>query len=348
MAGSEDDETTSYSASCSICLDLVRDEGDRSRAKLPCGHEFHLDCIGSAFNMKGAMQCPNCRNIEKGRWLYASGSTFTFPESSVDVRTPDEDPYELSYSEMPFRVHWCPLRGLAEMESPSTYNSIQRHHPIFAEHTAYFEPIPMVSSNSIESVENPNFNHSWNIISHNEIFTGNGFPVIDIHHQSWGHHPRPFSSNGGHINSTDQASVRPATLRPTRGPYDAMTRSDSSAHPFLYGHGNSQTHEGTPASHAIHHWHRPINPPVTPSPSIPDVRRFNGPSGRFFNFLPPGSSGRNLHQTENSSLNRVQAQERNHVSHIPVISVDRFHHGGGGGSDSIHRSGNFRHRPYQS
>ena len=61
---------------------------------------FYTDCIGSAFNMKGAMQCPNCRNIEKGQWLYASGSTFPFPESSVDVRTPDEDTYELSYSEM--------------------------------------------------------------------------------------------------------------------------------------------------------------------------------------------------------------------------------------------------------
>ncbi|KAL5791819.1 hypothetical protein ACOSP7_000413 [Xanthoceras sorbifolium] len=38
--------------SCSICLDVVSDSGGRSRAKLHCGHEFHLDCIGSAFNMK--------------------------------------------------------------------------------------------------------------------------------------------------------------------------------------------------------------------------------------------------------------------------------------------------------
>jgi hypothetical protein len=27
---------------CSICLDLVSDNGGRSRAKLQCGHEFHL------------------------------------------------------------------------------------------------------------------------------------------------------------------------------------------------------------------------------------------------------------------------------------------------------------------
>lgn len=38
------------------------------------------DCIGSAFNAKGAMQCPNCRKIEKGRWLYASGH-----RASVDI-----------------------------------------------------------------------------------------------------------------------------------------------------------------------------------------------------------------------------------------------------------------------
>lgn len=28
--------------SCSICLDVVSDNAARSRAKLHCGHEFHL------------------------------------------------------------------------------------------------------------------------------------------------------------------------------------------------------------------------------------------------------------------------------------------------------------------
>ncbi|MCO5574862.1 hypothetical protein L7F22_028655 [Adiantum nelumboides] len=31
------------------------------------------DCIGSAFNAKGSMQCPNCRRVENGQWLYANG-----------------------------------------------------------------------------------------------------------------------------------------------------------------------------------------------------------------------------------------------------------------------------------
>lgn len=30
------------------------------------------DCIGSAFNAKRLMQCPNCRKIEPGQWLCAT------------------------------------------------------------------------------------------------------------------------------------------------------------------------------------------------------------------------------------------------------------------------------------
>ena len=30
------------SVSCSICLEVVADNGDRSLAKLHCGHRFHL------------------------------------------------------------------------------------------------------------------------------------------------------------------------------------------------------------------------------------------------------------------------------------------------------------------
>lgn len=59
----------------------------------------NTDCIGSAFNVKGAMQCPNCRKIEKGQWLYANGSR-PLPEFSMDDWAHDEDLYDLSYSEM--------------------------------------------------------------------------------------------------------------------------------------------------------------------------------------------------------------------------------------------------------
>ncbi|KAL5804744.1 hypothetical protein ACOSQ3_031544 [Xanthoceras sorbifolium] len=35
-------EPPAYAVSCSICLDVASDNGGRSRAKLRCGHEFHL------------------------------------------------------------------------------------------------------------------------------------------------------------------------------------------------------------------------------------------------------------------------------------------------------------------
>ncbi|GMP87665.1 hypothetical protein CsSME_00039944 [Camellia sinensis var. sinensis] len=356
MLGSEDNDpngdnksSSSFdlpsSVACSICLDLVTDNGDRSRAKLQCGHEFHLDCIGSAFNMKGAMQCPNCRKVERGRWLYASGSACSFPEFSMDEWIPDEDPYELSYSEMPLSVHWCPFSGLARVHSS-------------------FEPLPPASSNTNES-EDPNFNHHWNGISgHNEIFTAHGFPVIDVQYQTWGHHSHPFSTSSAHSNSTDQASVPPPTLRSSRGEYDAMTRSGSFAHPFPYGHGNNRPHERIQTSHAIHHQQHLSNPTGIPSPAIPGVRRFNGPrglpplvpptsqsdhTGGFFIFPPPpGSSGQNLHEAENSLLNRIHVWERDRSSHLPVNSFDRdsgrgsFHHPASG-SDSGNSSASFWH-----
>ncbi|KAK1281374.1 hypothetical protein QJS04_geneDACA019723 [Acorus gramineus] len=82
---------------CSICLEavVVSGNGGRSTAKLLCGHDFHLDCIGSAFNVKGLMQCPNCRKTEKGNWLYANGYR-PCPEVSMDERTHDEDLYDFS------------------------------------------------------------------------------------------------------------------------------------------------------------------------------------------------------------------------------------------------------------
>ncbi|XP_031486487.1 uncharacterized protein LOC116254951 isoform X2 [Nymphaea colorata] len=55
---------------CSICLDPVMDNGERSTAKLRCSHQFHLDCIGSAFNAKASMQCPTCRRVENGQWRF--------------------------------------------------------------------------------------------------------------------------------------------------------------------------------------------------------------------------------------------------------------------------------------
>ncbi|KAG6434284.1 hypothetical protein SASPL_105908 [Salvia splendens] len=89
--------------------------------RLPSSSEFACDladCIGSAFNIKGAMQCPNCRKIEKGQWLYANGGR-QLPEFSMDDWPHDEDLHDLSYSEMSVGVQWCPYSGLTRLPSSS-------------------------------------------------------------------------------------------------------------------------------------------------------------------------------------------------------------------------------------
>ncbi|KAG5567726.1 hypothetical protein RHGRI_003051 [Rhododendron griersonianum] len=356
------DQTTTSSfevssVSCSICLDFVTDDGTRATAKLQCGHEFHLDCIGSAFNSKGAMQCPNCRKVEKGRWLYATGSTFSFPEFSIEDWTADEDLHELSYSEMPSRVHWCPFSGVVrvhssfeEVEPPPTRNyNLHRHHSVFSDqqtaaspvahsYVAYFGPIPPpTTSNTSENVEDPNFNHPWNGLSgHNEIFPAHTFPVIGIRHQNRGHHSHPFSANSGHVNSADQASIPPAPLRSTRGDHDALTRSGSVVHPFLHGPRSIHSHQRMPASHATHHHQH--------SPVIHSVRRFHVPrgvppavpavaqsdhTGGFFLSPPTGSSGRNPHDMESSLPNHFHAWERDRDP-----AQGSFHHASGGSDNS--------------
>ena len=57
-----------------------------------CSYFLFSDCIGSAFNAKGAMQCPNCRQVEGGQWLYSGGC---FLQSQL-VRNSLSDPDDYS------------------------------------------------------------------------------------------------------------------------------------------------------------------------------------------------------------------------------------------------------------
>eukprot|EP00262_Sarcandra_glabra_P006415 TRINITY_DN1869_c0_g1_i1.p1 TRINITY_DN1869_c0_g1~~TRINITY_DN1869_c0_g1_i1.p1 ORF type:complete len:442 (-),score=51.82 TRINITY_DN1869_c0_g1_i1:276-1601(-) len=309
------------SVSCSICLESVTDNGDRSWAKLQCGHEFHLDCIGSAFNAKGMMQCPNCRKIEKGRWLYANGYR-SLPEFSMDDWTHEEDLYDLRYSEMPFGVHWCPFSALTRLpssfeegESPSTaYHDLFAQHAIFAEHTpasptthtcpyfAYFQPLqPSSSSNSAESVDGPTFNHHWGGSSGpSDISTSHTFPGADPHYHSWEPHSPPFSPTNSRINGVDQASISSTSLRSSRADTDGLSRAGSFVHPFLLSHGsNSRAGSSVISSMAppsylpnsrahnriqsLHAYHQQTNSPAVRTHMFSGgVRRSNGPRG-----LPP-------------------------------------------------------------
>ncbi|PON34483.1 43kDa postsynaptic protein [Parasponia andersonii] len=306
------------SISCSICLDVVADNGDRSWAKLQCGHQFHLDCIGSAFNVKGAMQCPNCRKIEKGQWLYANGSR-SFTEFSVEDWTHDEDLYDLSYSEMSFGVHWCPFGSLARLPSSfedgefssTAYHDLLGQHAIFAEHTAavssathpcpyiaYFGPVHPSSSNSSGSVsDGSSFNNHWNGTSvPSELPTSYAFPTMDLHYHNWEHHSPPFST-GSRIGGADQPSVPPVSQRPARGSSD-VPRSGSFMHPFLVGHSssaragssvtsiippypgsNARARDRVQALQAYYQQQQPSNSPTMRTPPISSTRRSSNHRG---------------------------------------------------------------------
>ncbi|GMG99743.1 hypothetical protein Nepgr_001583 [Nepenthes gracilis] len=250
---------SSSNVSCSICLEPVTDNRDRSWAKLQCGHEFHLDCIGSAFNAKGAMQCPNCRKIEKGRWLYASGCR-AFPEFSFDDWTHEEDLYDLSYSEMSFGVQWCPFTAFPRLSSSfdeGEFSSIAYHDflgqpAIFAEHTAvssaahpcpyfaFYGPVPSSSPNSSASVsDGSTFSNHWSGPSgSSEMPTSYAFPAMDPHYPSWEQHSPSFSTTGSRMGGAEQPSVPSVIQRSSRTNAD-IQRSGSFVHPFLVGQSSS-------------------------------------------------------------------------------------------------------------
>ncbi|GAB2287309.1 hypothetical protein Dimus_021690 [Dionaea muscipula] len=244
--------------SCSICLELVIDDGDRSWAKLQCGHQFHLDCIGSAFNVKGVMQCPNCRKIEKGQWLYASGYRSTsFPEISLEDWPQDEDLYDLTYSEMSFGVQWCPFTAFSrpptsfdepEFQS-SAYHDFLGQSAVFAEHTAvssaahpcpyfaYYGPFHSSSSSSAGSVsDGSTFSNHWSGPPSGSIDmpTSYGFPATDPHYHNWEHH---LSTTGSQIGNAEQPSVGSITQQSYRSNTDAA-RSGSFVHPIFVSHSS--------------------------------------------------------------------------------------------------------------
>ncbi|XAR49150.1 hypothetical protein NMG60_11032243 [Bertholletia excelsa] len=212
-----------------------------------------IDCIGSAFNIKGAMQCPNCRKIEKGQWLYASGSR-PFPEFSMDDWVHDEDLYDLSYSEMSFGVHWCPFSGITRLPSSfeegefssTSYHDFLGQHAIFAEHTAvssathpcpyiaYIGPIHPSSSNSGGNVsDGSSFNNQWNGLSGpSEMPSSYGFPAMDLHYHSWEHHSSPFPTSSSRVGAAEQPTVSSVTHRAPR-PNSDVLRSGNFVHPFV-------------------------------------------------------------------------------------------------------------------
>ncbi|KAJ6844773.1 uncharacterized protein M6B38_293815 [Iris pallida] len=246
---------------CSICLELVLDRGERAIARLHCGHDFHLDCIGSAFNAKGAMQCPNCRKVEKGRWLYANGH-----RSSSDFDLDGwvmEDIYDLSYSELPFGIQWCPFRGFTQLaslfeEGESQLNSYHESlgnttfgdhlsapnssHvcPYLALHGFPHHMHAAAPSSSADSVpeSNPFPRHPSNFGGGQpsaDMLNSHSFPPAEPQSHNWQQqHSLPFSLLG---NTSEQSAALFAP-RLSRSDASSQQRLGSFVHPHLLVHGS--------------------------------------------------------------------------------------------------------------
>ncbi|KAF6163773.1 hypothetical protein GIB67_012132 [Kingdonia uniflora] len=316
------------SVSCSICLDLVIDKGgDRSIAKLQCGHQFHLDCIGSEFNAKGAMQCPNCRKVEEGQWFYANRPGHSGSLIDVNFEELIEELYELSYPELPFGLPWCPLIG------PS-----QRSQPLFEERE--------VRPNSYhDMLRNEAFMDHLNASSRTHVCPYlHGYPHVghtlpssagnDVHNiGSFLRHPfgmggpplgefpniQEFSAVGSRLDRNDSSGLQSfgSLLHPTPFLQGSVTRmapavvGDARVHSHGRG-GRAYSHTHTPSSFNVHapRSGRRTRPRTSAhySSSSAEIGGFHG-----FSVMPEPASGN--HQDGGRRHNQFYSR---HMSWIPV------------------------------
>ncbi|KAL5232296.1 hypothetical protein ABZP36_031072 [Zizania latifolia] len=339
--------------SCSICFDaVVPAGGERSTARLQCGHEFHLDCIGSAFNAKGVMQCPNCRKIEKGNWLYANGSRPS-QDINMDEWAHDEDLYDVSYSDMPFRFHWCPFGRLAQLPSffeegesspPVTFHDFMGQH-VFAEHVAavsaapaaahpcpyvaYLHPLPSLASSSSSHVpertmDGPAYHDPWQPL---------GGPSDFLH--LWAHISNSYAQPNNNNGVAEQQGVPFGTMRAARVDGDTQRRgstispsyfsngsSSRSRAPnvpplvpqFMRAHGGiSEQYQQNSSSSLFAGAHRSGGMRTAPPPL---------PENPTFCLFPPGSSGHNSMETDDAGGSQFYAWERDRFAPYPLMPVD--------------------------
>ncbi|XP_042412955.1 uncharacterized protein LOC122002007 [Zingiber officinale] len=319
---SSDGKGTAAASACSICLELVLDHGRRSTAKLQCGHEFHLDCIGSAFNSKGAMQCPNCRKVEKGRWLYANGSR----SSDLDLDGwVAEDIYDLGYSELPFGFQWLPFRGFTQLASlfeeaesfPASYhefmnNSMFRDHsnssssthvcPYLALHG--FPNAMRAATITSDSLPDNGLFHQHSISlggqSSSEMMNTNSFPVTEPQNHNW---QQPHSLSYPVSGNTEIATQYGARM--SRNDGSSQHRLGSFVHPNSLMHGSVSRSGSNIAGSLV--------PPVTG-----EVRGHN--SGVGNHIYQPSLYSSSLHGSPFSSIRRMRPRGLTLVSSVAAPS----------------------------
>ncbi|KAL8171756.1 hypothetical protein V2J09_023560 [Rumex salicifolius] len=301
----------SSNVSCSICLELVIFNNGRSCVKLICGHEFHLDCIGSAFNSRGAMQCPNCRNIEKGQWLYGSGGPVCDDPN-------DEEFYDLSYSEMfgGVRSHFLSFPLLSNHDLLGQHALFTEHAPVSSTshpcpYFAYYGPIHSSPPNSSASFPDNSFSNHWSGPS--EVPSSYALPAMDPHYPTWEHHSPPLPAPTNRLGNSDhQPSVPSITQRSARANSD-LSRPDFFVHPFLVGHRASNNtvspmippYPGS-APRTGEHVQAYLQPP---NHSPPGRRPFNPPQARR-QFMSSGLSSNRRATNHRSSSSLASSSDQ--------------------------------------
>lgn len=333
---------------CSICLDTVVAGGEeRSTARLQCGHEFHLDCIGSAFNAKGIMQCPNCRTIEMGNWLYANGS-----RSSQDVNNDEwgyDDLYDHGHSELatfvPLRIQWCPIGRLelpslfeeGESPAPATFNDFTGQfnsepmvpvpatpHP--GPYLAYFQPAPTpVSSSSLvaeRTMDGAAYHDHWNTLA-----------GLSDGRRPWAYYPQPNSDNGiaeqqglplgaMAVGGVDSESQQRGSLSLFYGNGSGRPRIPGvppMAPQFTRAHGNiNDQFQQTASLFAGSQQSGGMRPLGAVGPSVPPP-----PENTSFCLFPPASSVPSTMEAEDvNRANQFYAWERDRLAPYPLMPVN--------------------------
>uniref|UniRef100_J3KZP8 Uncharacterized protein n=2 Tax=Oryza brachyantha TaxID=4533 RepID=J3KZP8_ORYBR len=214
------------------------------------------------------MQCPNCRQIERGNWLYANGSRPS-QDASNDDWGHDEDFYDASQPEtsrsvfLPFRFQWCPIGRLAQLPSvfdegesapPVTFhdfmgqNFSSEHLPVSAPgatppgpYIAYFQPLQSSASSSSShvtdrSMDGTTYHDHWNPLAG----PSDGRPLatvhpIDFHHNHWTHLPNSYSQPNSNNGVAEQMAIPVVPMRV--GGLDGDSQQRGSI-PSVYGNGS--------------------------------------------------------------------------------------------------------------